>query len=402
MQAIVQKLKGDRVIWMVVIFLSLFSILSVYSSISTLAYKAGGNSFQFLFKHTVMLGLGFAVIYFIHKIKFKYFGPISQVLLWVSIIMLTMTLLFGQEINGAKRWLEIPIINLTFQTSDFAKVVLIVYVARMLNIKRTVLHDFKEGVWPIIWPVALVCILILPANFSTAAMLGVICLLLMFIGGVPGNHLLKILGIGLIGIVLIYGIGKLAPDALPRFGTWAGRVESFFSPDSEGNFQSNLAQAAIHDGGFLPSGPGTGSSRNYLPHPYSDMIYAFIIQEYGSIIGGFGLIFLYLILLFRTIKFSIKCPRHFGGLAAMGLGIMLTVQALINMAVSVHIFPTTGQPLPMISMGGTSTIFTAMAIGIILSVSRSVFNPEEEEEELTKTGNRPANTLSDKEDYVVA
>ena len=191
MQLIIQKLKGDKVIWMVAIFLALFSILSVYSAGSSLVYSFGGNSFKLLFKHTLMLGLGFGMIYLIHKVKFKYFGPMSQVLYWVAVAMLLLTLMFRTEVNGAKRWLEIPIINQNFQTSDFAKVVLIVFVARMLNVKRTQLHSFKEGVWPILWPVGLVCALILPANFSTAAMLAMICLLIMFIGGVPWQHILR-------------------------------------------------------------------------------------------------------------------------------------------------------------------------------------------------------------------
>lgn len=388
MHQLFRKLQGDRVIWMVVFFLAIVSLISVYSSISTLAYKAHGNSFKFLIKHLAMLGIGIGVMYVVHKARFKYFSPLSQAMLWVAVVMLLLTLLVGSEINGAKRWLEIPFINMTFQSSDFAKIVLIVYTARMLNVKRTVLHNFKEGVLPILWPIALVCGLILPADFSTAVLLGGVCFLLLFIGGVPYQHLLKVLGLIIAFGGLLILLGQAFPELLPRFETWGNRIAEFVNPDDNqsGNFQSDVAQFAIWDGGLLPT--GSSSSRNFLPHPYSDMIYAFIIQAWGSIIGGIGLMLLYVIFLFRSLKIAIKCPKHFGGLMVIGLSFLLTAQALFNMAVAVHLFPVTGQPLPLVSMGGTSTIFTCLSIGIILSVSRSVYNKEEYEAELSSQSNR--------------
>jgi len=374
-------LEGDKVIWMVTLILSLCSLLAVYSAISSLAYKSDGSSLRFLFKQGFMLTLGWGVMILIHKVNFRYFSRISQVLIWVAAVLLLMTLLFGADINDAKRWLRIPFFGLTLQTSDFAKVVLVTYVARELNNRRTQLHDFKTGVLPILLPVGLICGLILPADFSTAALLGVVCIGMLFIGGVPWRHMFKIAGMGVVALVLLYGIGKAAPEVLPRFGTWAGRLERFAgvgaSADAdELEYQIELAQVAINRGGLLPSGPGTGTSRNFLPHPYSDMIYAFIIEEWGAILGGLGIVLAYLILLFRTVRTATRCPRHFGGLLAMGLGFMLVFQAMINMAVAVRLFPTTGQPLPLVSYGGTSMIFTCLAIGMILAVSRSVTDPE--------------------------
>ena len=374
-------LEGDKVIWMVTLILSLGSLLAVYSAISSLAYKSDGGSLHFLFKQGLMLTLGWCVMLLVHKVNFRYFSRISQVLIWVAAVLLILTLVFGADINEAKRWLRIPFTGLTLQTSDFAKVVLVTYVARELNNRRTQLHDFRAGVLPILVPIALICFLILPADFSTAALLGVVCVGMMFIGGVPWKHLFRIGGLGVVALVMLYGIGKAAPEVLPRFGTWAGRMERFVGVGSaaEGDaleYQIELAQVAINRGGLLPHGPGTGTSRNFLPHPYSDMIYAFIIEEWGALLGGLGLVLAYIILLFRTVRTATRCPRHFGGLLAMGLGFMLVFQAMINMAVAVRLFPTTGQPLPLVSYGGTSMIFTCLALGMILAISRSVTDPE--------------------------
>lgn len=380
MKAVLRNVAGDKVIWMVAILLSLVSIVAVYSSIGALAMKSGGNAFKFLFKHTLMIGLGFGVMWFVHRIHYRYFAKISVVLIYVAGAMLLFTLLAGAEVNDARRWIRVPFIGLTFQTSDFAKIVLIVYVARLLNLKRMQLHDFRNGIWPILRPILIICALILPADFSTAAMLGLICYFLMFLGGVPVRQLLVVAGMAIGLLVLVFTFGKAFPGVLPRIDTWTQRIENFTNPEEAGNFQVQVAQVAIYDGGLFPQGPGSGDSRNYLPHPYSDMIYAFIIQEYGSLIGGMGLLLLYLIFFFRSVQVALKCPRHFGALVALGLSLMLFIQALINMAVAVNLFPTTGQPLPLISMGGTSTLFTCLSIGMILSVSRSVFNPETESE----------------------
>ncbi|MFK7758121.1 MAG: FtsW/RodA/SpoVE family cell cycle protein [Flavobacteriales bacterium] len=383
MQAIFQKLKGDKVIWMVTIFLALYSLLAVYSATGALAEKYDTSSVKYLFKHLIMLGSGIAVIYWVHQMKFKYFSRISQILIWVAAGLLLVTLVFGLNINGASRWIKIPIINQNFQTSDFAKIILIMYVARMLTLKRTKLHSFKEGVLPILIPVGVICLLIFPANFSTAFLLGIVCIILMYIGGVHIKHISAILGTAILGLVLMFTVYKINPDLVPeRMGTWMARINSFVigqeAENASSSYQVEEAKAAIFRGGIFPSPPGTAHARNSMPHAYSDMIYAFIIEEYGSLFGGLGILMLYLIFFYRSIRIAMKCPRHFGGLLALGLSMLLVFQAFINMAVSVNIIPVTGQPLPLVSMGGTSILFTCFAIGVILSVSRSVYDEDYE------------------------
>lgn len=374
---IAKYLRGDLVIWMVCLILSLLSLLAVYSSISSLAYKyAGGNTLHYLFKHGLMIVTGFVIMYAVHKVNYRYFSRLSQVAIWVSVGLLLLTLLIGVNLNDASRWIKIPIINQNFQTSDFAKIALVAYVARMLTIKREQLHSFKEGLLPVLIPIVLVCGLILPANFSTAFMLFAVCFVMLFIGGIPVKHLFLVVGAAAAGFALLLLISTAVPDLLPRVETWKTRLMSFESGDSEANYQVEHAMMAIHSGGVLPSGPGSGDSRNYLPHPYSDMIYAFIIEEYGSIVGGCGVLLLYLIFLYRAMKISRDCQRDFGTLLVLGLSFLIGFQAFINMGVAVSLLPVTGQPLPMVSMGGTSMWFTCLAVGMILSVSRSTIEGE--------------------------
>ena len=378
-QSIKNRLEGDKAIWMVALILSVWSLLSVYSSISFLAVKAGGNSTKFLTKQGVLLMMGLGVIYIVHRINYKYFARLANVVYGLAVIALVLTLVIGSDINDAKRWLEIPFVGLTLQTSDFAKVALVMWVAKELHLRREYLDDFRNEVVPILIRIALVCGLILPADLSTALMLGAVTVGMMFVGGVPISGLFRIGGLAMALGMGIYGVGKVSPEMFPRFGTWTNRIEQHIGfttggedhIDPEGEHQIELAQVAIHNGGLFPSGPGTGTSRNYLPHPYSDMIYAFIIEEWGAIIGGLGLLLIYLIFLYRTILTAKKCDRPFGSYLAMGLGMMITLQALINMAVAVRLFPTTGQPLPLVSYGGTSILFTCLAIGMILAVSRA-------------------------------
>ena len=373
MNLIFKYLHGDRVIWMTCFFLGLVSILAVYSSISSLAYKyQGDNTTYYLVKHSVMVLSGFALMYGAHRLDFKYFARLSQVFLWVSVVLLIVTLIFGTNINQANRWLTIPVINQNFQTSDLAKVALVAYLARMLSIKRNELHSFSRGVFPMLLPMVVICGLILPANFSTAAILFITCMVLMFVGGVPIKYLLGTVGVAIAGFGLLLSLAGFFPDVLPRLSTWKERIENFSQENPEDNYQVEHAMMAIHSGGVLPSGPGTGESRNYLPHPYSDMIYAFVIEEYGSILGGMGLLLLYLILLYRGLRLAHSSESRFGGLLVTGLIFTIVFQAMINMGVAVNLLPVTGQPLPLVSMGGTSLWFTCLAIGMILSVSRAV------------------------------
>lgn len=376
------RLEGDKVIWMIALILSVVSLLSVYSAISSLAYKANGNFLYFFLKQGFFLLLGLAVMYVVHKIHYKYFARLANFILAAAIFTLILTLIFGADINEAKRWLKVPFTNLTLQTSDFAKVALVLWIAKELHFRKDRLDDFKGEITPILIRIGLVCGLILPADFSTAALLGLVALSMLFIGGVPFKGVIKILGLIIISGISIYGVSKIAPDLVPRSRTWVNRVEQFVgfshgeidvinSSGGSAEYQIDLAQVAINHGGIFPSGPGSGTSRNFLPHPYSDMIYAFIIEEWGALIGGFGLLLLYYILFYRTIQAARKCDRPFGSYLAMGLGLLITLQALINMGVSVRLLPTTGQPLPLVSFGGTSLLFTCLSIGLILSVSRA-------------------------------
>ena len=380
-----KRLEGDKVIWMVTLILSVWSLLSVYGSISSLAYKAGGNFWKFLTKQGILLLAGFALIYIVHRINYKYFARLATFVYVVAVVALILTLLIGPEINDAKRWLEIPFVGLTLQTSDLAKVALVIWVAKELHFRHEALgskmnsFDFISNFLPIIAGIGLVCGLIMPADLSTALLLGSVCMGMLLVGGLHWQYILTVSGIVITMAMLFLSMILYAPSMFSRGETWRNRIlghtEMSISGEelvtSNGDYQIELAQIAIYNGGLLPSGPGSGVSRNFLPHPYSDMIYAFIIEEWGAIIGGLGLLLMYLILLYRTIITAKICGRPFGSTLAMGLGLMITIQALINMAVSVRLFPTTGQPLPLVSFGGTSILFTCLSIGVILSVSRS-------------------------------
>ena len=373
MNAILQKLRGDRVIWMTALFLGLISLLAVYSAISSLAFKReGGSTLHFLFKHGLMLASGFAIMFYASKLRYSMYSRLSQLAIGLTAGLLLLTLLLGTNLNDASRWITIPIINQSFQTSDLAKVVLVVYLARVLGKNQGTEWTLREVMLRLMLPVGAICGLILPANFSTAAVLFTVCLIIMFIGQVPVKHMFIIVGAAMLAFVLLLLFAKSMPGLLPRLDTWVMRIESFGGNDPTANYQVEHAKIAIASGGLMPNGPGSGASRNFLPHPYSDMIYAFIIEEYGSILGGLGLLLLYLILLFRGVKIAGRCPKMFGSLVAVGLCLMLVMQAMINMAVAVNLVPVTGQPLPLVSMGGTSVWFTCLAIGIVLSVSRSL------------------------------
>ncbi len=374
MKTILHNLKGDRVIWMTALFLGLISLLAVYSSISSLAFKReGGSTLHFLLKHGLMLASGGVIMYYASKLKYSMYSRLSQLAIGVVAVLLLLTLLLGSNINDASRWITIPIINQSFQTSDLAKVVLIVYLARMISKHGVNEWSLRDVLMKLMLPVGIICGLILPANFSTAALLFLLCMILMFIGEVPMKWLFSIIGFAIGSFMLLVMVNEAFDlGVLPRVETWEKRITSFGEVDHEANYQVEHAKIAIASGGLLPNGPGSGASRNWLPHPYSDMIYAFIIEEYGSILGGLGLLLLYLILLFRATRIAGRCEKPFGSLVAVGLSLMLVVQAMINMAVAVNLVPVTGQPLPLVSMGGTSVWFTCLAIGIVLSVSRSL------------------------------
>jgi cell division protein FtsW len=375
-------LQGDMVIWAVVFLLSLISVMAVFSATNNLAhYEKGGHTEFYLIKHMAIIVMGWGMIYGIHKVPHQYFSRVAQILLWLSIPLLAITLVAGTSVNSASRWLTLPVINITFQTSDLAKLALIAFLARQLSQRQEKMDDFKEGFLQIIWPVLIVCALILPANFSTAAVLFATSLVVLFIGRVKFKYLSMLVSAvaltGLIAILLLMVIpDDIANRYLPRHATWENRINTFLGkgePEgmADANYQTEQAKIAIATGGITGVGPGNSVQRNRLPSAYADFIYAIIIEEWGSI-GGMGILFLYLILLFRGLRIVHKGTTTFGTLLAFGCMFSLIFQAFINMAVAVNLFPVTGQPLPLLSMGGTSIWFTSIAIGMILSVSRSL------------------------------
>lgn len=374
MKGVLKYLEGDRVIWIVSVILAVLSVLAVYSAISTLAFREhGGSTESFLFKHGLMLLSGFVLMYYAHRIPYRYYSRLSQLMIWASVFLLILTLFIGVDINQAHRWLRIPVIEQNFQTSDLGKLALVAYLARVLSKRQDDIKDFKRGVLPALIPTAVICVLILPADLSTAAMLFAVAMTLMFIGRVAIKHLLLIMGSGAAALGLLVVLSAAQPGLLPRVDTWKERVTDFgkeTDETEEESYQIQHAKVAIATGGLVGKGPSKSTSRNFLPHPYSDMIYAFVIEEYGAILGGMGVLFLFLVLFYRSIRVATKCEKRFGTLLATGLGLLLVAQGLINMGVAVDLLPVTGQPLPLVSMGGTSIWFTCLTIGIILSVSR--------------------------------
>lgn len=369
---ILKTIKGDKVIWMVVILLSTLSLLAVYSSTGTLAYKyQEGNTEYYMLKHFIILLLGLGLMYLAHLIKYTYYSRLFQIALYVAIPLLILTLIFGSNINEARRALPLPF-NLSFQTADLAKLTLIMFLARSLTKRQGYIKSFKAAFLPVMLPVIVVCGLIMPSDFSTAAMLFVTSLVLMFIGRINTWH---IGGLVLICVVLLASfillLTLLPPENQGRLRTWKNRIESFMNPEETENYQIEQSKIAIASGGILGKGPGNSTQRNFLPHPYSDFIFAIIIEEYG-IVGGAVVVLLYLILFFRAVRIVIKFPKNFGVFLTIGVSFSLVFQALINMGVAVNLLPVTGQPLPLVSMGGTSIWFTSLAIGIILSVSKEV------------------------------
>lgn len=368
MNWILNKTKGDIYIWMVVFFLSIFSLLAVYSSTGTLAFKyQSGNTEYYLIKHLTLMIAGLFLMYGAHLLNYRYYSRIAQILLILSIPLLLYTLLFGSEINQASRWITIPIIGQSFQTSDLAKLALIMFLARELSKRQETIKDFKKSFLPIIGAVGGIIALIAPANFSTALMLFATSCLIMLIGRISFKQiaLTCLVGAFVLTVVVFFG---------PRRETYRSRIHSFLNQEqsnSDKTFQSDQAKIAIATGGVFGKGPGNSTQRNYLPHPYSDFIYSIIIEEYG-LAGGVVIIVLYLIFLYRSIKIVTKAPKAFGALLACGLSFSLVIQAFANMAVAVNLLPVTGVPLPLVSMGGTSILFTSVAFGIILSVSRDI------------------------------
>ena len=373
MLKLLQNIKGDKAIWAIAALLALFSFLPVYSASSNLVYVVGnGTTVGHLIKHALLLFLGFGIIYGVHKIPTHFFKGLSLIGLPIVLVLLVFVLAQGTTSGetNASRWIRIPLVGFGFQPSNLAAVVLLIYVARYLSKIREVTVTFTESILPLWLPVFLVVVLILPANFSTAAIIFTMVLMLCFLGGYPIKYLLGIIGTGIVCLTLFVVTAKAFPDLFPnRVDTWMSRIDSFTSPeDTEANYQIERAKIAIATGGIVGKGAGKSVQKNFLPQSSSDFIYAIIVEEYG-LIGGFALMFFYLFLLFRIVVVANSATSIFSKLLVLGVGLPIVFQALINMAVAVELFPVTGQNLPLISSGGTSSWMTCLAIGIILSAS---------------------------------
>ena len=338
----------------------------------------------------MFLMVGLLLMYFAHLVRYTFYSRIFQIAFFIAVPLLLLTLVFGLNLNDARRSLPLPL-GLSFETSDLAKLTLVVYLARMLTKKYNEIKDFNKVLLYLILPVFIICGLILPANLSTAALLFTTSLVLIFIGRVKISYIVATIGIAIGGAAIFFAVLFMMPNGKNfRLDTWKSRIESYSKGGEKNNYQVEQSKIAIATGGILGKMPGKSTQRNFLPHPYSDFIFAIIVEEYG-LVGGTVVVLLYLILLFRAVKIVTKVPRNFGVFLAIGLSFSLVFQALINMAVAVHILPVTGQPLPMVSMGGTSVLFTSLSLGILLSVSRDV--EESDEKELIELGNESVSNI---------
>ncbi|WP_439184899.1 FtsW/RodA/SpoVE family cell cycle protein [Carboxylicivirga taeanensis] len=379
-------IKGDRIIWYVILLLSVFSCLVVYSATGNLAFKhQDGNSVYYLFRHAKFLILGIGIIVMVHHIDYKWFARFATVFLYFSIVLLVITAISGVSLNQASRWLTVPVVGISFQPSELAKLALMMYIAKVLAQYQANDRTADEAFKPIMLHVAIVCGLIFKDDFSTAALIGLTSWLVMMIGRVSFRYLFSTVAAVVLFVMVVLWLSDYVPF-LHRASTWKGRIERFVGDeekggqelDSSADYQSQRSQIAIATGGvFMGRGPGNSQQRYFLPHPYSDFVYAIIIEEWGILIGGFLIMFAYLILLFRAGVIVRASSRTFPAFLVIGLSTLLVVQAFINMGVAVGVLPVTGQPLPLVSMGGTSTLFTCLAFGAILSVSRN--NLEEKE-----------------------
>ncbi len=382
--SVLDKARGDKYIWGILLLLVVISLLVVYSATNSLAYKYyEGNNSVYLFRQISFTIIGILLVYFLHRVNYIFYSRISVILYLISIPLLVYTLFFGVEINDANRWIRLPVLNLSFQTSDFAKLALFMYLSRQLSRSQDNIKDFKKGFLPLFIPVAITCVLIMPANLSNALLTGATSMLLMFIGRVSVKHIALVFAVAMIPVLIIIAIAVSthqndkadvsALTSLGRVGTWVSRVQDFMYSDKEDiTYQVQQANIAIANGGiFVGLGPGNSRARNYLPQAYNDSIYAIIIEEYG-LFGGAVVVFLYLLFLYRCIGIFKKCPYAFGAFLSLALSFTLVIQAMANMAVNVGLLPVTGVTLPLISMGGTSLLFTCAAIGIILSVARNI------------------------------
>lgn len=372
MRNYLKYLKGDSVIWLITIFMMAFSLVTVYSFVPILVKIEGGSPFQYLSKHMVYVILGFVSMFVIHRLDSKYISHLAKFSYYLAIGLLFFTMFFGAKVNGAGRWIRIPFVQLTFQSSDFAKLALIIYLSKLLVRKKDKLNDWKEGIIPLMIPVVVICGLILKDNFSTSAMIFILSMAMLFIGKVPLTKLLIMAagGVGLIAITIMIHLAIPQLNLLPRYETWVNRIDNRMDDDISNveNAQVNNAKLAIHIGSFLGLGVGDGKLKGYTPEAYADFYYSSFVEEFGSV-SAFILVLLYLILLLRIIRIALKSDDLFQSYVCMGIGIHLLTQASINMLVCTGIFPVTGQNMPFMAMGGSALIMACVSIGIIQSFS---------------------------------
>ena len=389
------SLKGDKVLWGIIALLAIFSFLPIFSSSTNLVYVVGkGTPWGYFFKHFIILSIGFLLMFSIHKIPFKYFKGISILMLPIVILLLIHTLSQGTIISGANasRWVKIPIVGISFQTSTLASIVLMVYSAKYLSKLQTLNFDLKNSLLHFWLPVFVIVLLILPSNLSTAFLLFGNVLMLAFIASYPLKYLISIIILGFISLLIFISLARTYPEIFPnRIDTWINRIENFKTgKSSDGNYQLSRAKTAIVSGKLLGLGAGKSRMKNFLPQSSSDFIYAIIVEEFG-LIGGVALILLYILLLYRIVVISYRTKSSFGKLTVIGLGIPVVTQAFVNIGVALEVIPVTGQNLPMISSGGTSAWVTCIAMGIILSVSSKI----ESDNDLSTENNNPLNVLSE-------
>jgi len=385
MKSYLKYLKGDPVIWVISLILLSFSLVTVYSFVPILVKMEGGSPIQYLYKHFIYVLIGLFAMYWIHLRDSKYFSQLAKLGFYLAVILLVYTLLFGSKINDAGRWIRIPFIGLTFQSSDFAKVAIIVYLSRLLIKYQDDLNDWRNGVFHVFWPPALICILIVKDNFSTAALLFMICIMVLFIGKMPIKKLLLInAGIILIGIMVV-GVHKAAPalNILPRYQTWENRIFNKLDDDKDivSNAQALNARLAINNGSVFGQGVGDGKLKEYIPEAYADFYYASFVEEFGSF-SAVLLVLLYLILLYRIIRVGLNAEKLFETYVCLGIGILLLTQVSVNMLVCTGVFPVTGQNMPLLAMGGSALIMACVSIGIVQSIA---YNQQKKSK--TKTDN---------------
>ena len=386
MKEYLKYLKGDKVIWIITLLMLAFSLVSVYSFVPILVKIEGGTPFKYLFKHFVYVLIGFGLMFWIHRKDSKYIAQLSKFGFYLAIALLIFTFFFGTKVNDAGRWIRIPFVGLTFQSSDFAKLALILYVSRTLVKKQELLNNWKEGYVPLIWPIVVICGLILKDNFSTAAILFAISMTILFIGKVPISKLLLTFLGGVVAVALVIGLHKAAPslNLLPRLETWENRIFNRIADDEANvlaNAQALNAELGIFHGGIIGQGVGDGKVKEYTPEAYADFYYASFVEEFG-LISAIVLMFLYLVLLFRIIRIGLRSDKLFETYACLGIGILILTQASVNMMVCTGIFPVTGQNMPLLAMGGSALIMTCVSIGIIQSIAYKQENQKEEENEL--------------------